>query len=79
MAARRELAQRISNGIEVRLLWQPEDDTLIVSVLDWNTGAHGEVVVGGSPALEVFEHPFAYGMELGDPGDPGDSGELLAA
>jgi hypothetical protein len=79
MAARRELAQRISNGIEVRLLWQPEDDALVVSVLDWNTGAHGEVVVGGRPALEVFEHPFAYGMELGEPGEPGDPGELLAA
>ena len=73
MAARRELAQRISNGIEVRLLWQPEDDVLIVSVLDWNTGAHGEVAVGGAPALDVFEHPFAYGMQLGEPG------ELLAA
>ena len=76
MAARRELAQRISNGIEVRLLWQPEDNVLIVSVLDWNTGAHGEVVVGRAPALEVFEHPFAYGMQLGEPGDPS---ELLAA
>ena len=79
MAARRELAQRISNEIEVRLLWQPEDDRLVVSVLDWRSGAHGEVVVGGRPALEVFEHPFAYGMELCEPGEPGETDELLAA
>jgi hypothetical protein len=73
MAARRELAQRISNGIEVRLLWQPEDDTLVVTILDWNTGEHGDVTVDRDRALDAFQHPFAYGVVLDGPV------ELLAA
>jgi hypothetical protein len=72
MAARRELAQRITNGIEVRLLWEPGDDVLVVSVLDWNSGEHGEIQVRADRALDAFEHPFAYGTIL----DPAE--ELVA-
>jgi hypothetical protein len=73
MAARRELAQRINNGIEVRLLWQPGEDVLVVSVLDWRSGAHGEIEVAPARALDAFEHPFAYGTVL----EPAD--EAIAA
>jgi hypothetical protein len=73
MAARRELAQRIANGIEVRLLWEPGGEVLVVSVLDWNSGEHGEVQVARDRALDAFEHPFAYGTVL----EPAE--ELVAA
>jgi hypothetical protein len=56
---RRELARRVSGGIEVALYWSPLDDSTTVEVCDY---ASEETIVFGVPperALEAFHHPFA--------------------
>ena len=56
---RRELARRVSGGIEVALYWSPLDDSTTVEV--WDT-AYDETLVFAVPAeraLEAFYHPFA--------------------
>ena len=58
--ARRELAQRNGGGLEVTLLWDPQDDSVTVAVQDTQEGARFEIPVEGARALEAFEHPFAY-------------------
>ena len=57
----RELDSRIADGIEVRLLWRPHDDTLLVAVSDARTDESFAIEVReGEKALEVFKHPYAY-------------------
>ena len=46
----RELAQRLSGGDEILLLWNPRD-------------GHLEVAPGS--ALDAFHHPYAYAPLLG--------------
>ena len=56
---RRELARRVSGGIEVALYWSPLDNGTTVEV--WDAGS-GETIVFDVPperALEAFYHPFA--------------------
>jgi hypothetical protein len=56
---RRELARRVSGGIEVALYWTPLDNSTAVEVWD---SAHDETLVFAVPperALEAFYHPFA--------------------
>jgi hypothetical protein len=56
---RRELARRISGGIEVALFWNPRDDSTSVEVC---AAAAEETIVFAVPperALEAFYHPFA--------------------
>ncbi len=57
---RRELAHRVGDGFEVRLLWAEHDDTLTVVVEDWRTAERFEVEARADNALDVFHHPFAY-------------------
>jgi hypothetical protein len=57
--ARRELAQRRANGIEVTLWWSPADDALAVTVVD-ESGESFELVVEPDEAVDVYEHPYAY-------------------
>ncbi len=57
---RRELAHRVGDGFEVRLLWAEDDDTLTVVVEDWRTAERFEVEARADNALDVFHHPFAY-------------------
>ena len=57
----RELDARNSDGIQVRLLWHPEDDHVSVAVNDTKTGETFDLRVDdGQPALDVFHHPYAY-------------------
>jgi hypothetical protein len=58
-SSRRELACRSNNGIEVRLLWSPDDDALAVTVDD-AAGESFELVVEPAEALDVFKHPYAH-------------------
>jgi len=67
--ARRELAYRSSNGIDVFLLWSPADggttaDTLAVVVFDEHADSF-ELVVTADEALDVFDHPYAYAAYRG--------------
>jgi hypothetical protein len=57
----RELDQRSSDGIDVRLLWCPVDDRVLVAVSDAKTGESFTVeVLEHERPLEVFHHPYAY-------------------
>jgi len=60
-AALRELDHRASDGIDVRLLWRPHDDRVLVAVSDAKTGEAFTLEVGPDQrAIDVFQHPFAY-------------------
>ena len=60
----RELDHRVSDGIDVRLLWRPHDDRALVSVFDARTGESFTIVVReGQRPLDVFHHPYAYAPE----------------
>lgn len=57
----RELDRRTSDGIEVRLLWCPDDGHLTVAVTDTKIGeAFVLPIREAERALEVFHHPYAY-------------------
>lgn len=62
----RELNARVTDGIQVRLLWCQHDGTLWVAVL--NTRAGGAFCVevhDGERPLDVFHHPYAYAAHHG--------------
>ena len=74
----RELDHRVSDGIDVRLLWRPHDDRALVAVSDAKTGESFTIEVGaGQRPLDVFHHPFAYAPDHRASDAP--SGELAAA
>jgi len=56
----RELAQRESDGIEVRLLWSKSVDRVKVTVFDSRFNEEFVLDVAGADALAAFNHPFAY-------------------
>ena len=57
----RELHSRLNDGIHVQLLWDGDDEQLVVSVTDVRTGgAFCLEVREGEQAMEVFHHPYAY-------------------
>jgi hypothetical protein len=56
----RELAARDSDGVRVRLLWHPRENTLTVSVEDARVGDRFRLAVAPDRALDAFYHPFAY-------------------
>jgi hypothetical protein len=58
--SRRELAHRISNGIEVTLLWGPASSEVVVEVIDHGSGQLFEIAVPSDRALDAFHHPYAY-------------------
>jgi hypothetical protein len=56
----RELAARDSNGVSVRLLWDPLENAVIVTVEDRHDGECFDLAVAPERALDAFYHPFAY-------------------
>jgi hypothetical protein len=63
---RRELDGRTSNGLDVRLWWDPVGDRVAVTVADAKIGLALEVRVhDGEAALDVFRHPFSYAADRG--------------
>lgn len=56
----RELAARESDGLQVLLLWHPDEDAVTVSVEDERAGDRFQIAVAPDRALEAFYHPFAY-------------------
>jgi hypothetical protein len=56
----RELAHRAGDGLEVRLLWNEDDNRVVVAVDDARTGERFEIEVPTTSALDAFQHPFAY-------------------
>ena len=57
----RELDHRVSDGIDVRLLWREDDDRLFVEVADAKTGECFSFEVRDPARVQhAFQHPFAY-------------------
>jgi len=56
----RELAQRETGSVEVRLLWDAEADRVEISLHDSATNAGFQVDVAPGDALDAFYHPYAY-------------------
>jgi hypothetical protein len=66
-----ELDHRVSDGIDVRLLWNREDGRVLVAVSDSRTGEDFTLEVADrSRALDVFHHPYAYRGEPRAGGEP---------
>ena len=62
-APSRELAQRQTGSVEVRLLWDAESDRVEVSLYDSATEAGFHLDVAPGDALDAFYHPYAYAPE----------------
>jgi hypothetical protein len=56
----RELDSRSGDGFDIRLLWDPADDSLTVTVAAARTDEFFVIPVAREHALEAFHHPFAY-------------------
>jgi hypothetical protein len=61
----RELDRRISDGFDVRLLWNSRTNCLFVCIEDQRHGATFEFAVDPSEAMAAFRHPFAYRRDAG--------------
>ena|SRR5262245_43869373 len=56
----RELAHRESSDVDVTLFWRPEDDSLLLLLVEVPTGVVFEVPVRKEDAMAAFNHPYAY-------------------
>jgi hypothetical protein len=56
----RELDGRASDGMEVRLLWEPQANRVSVAVMDMRADGSFEFEVDPADALAAFHHPYAY-------------------
>jgi hypothetical protein len=63
----RELAHRVTDGIEVSLLWESGVNRLTVSVFDERSGDVFQLEADPKRALEMFKHPYAYAAFTGVP------------
>ena len=61
----KELDRRLSNRIEVSLLWDERDNSVMVSVVDIRSGESFDVEASADNALEVFHHPYAHAARQG--------------
>jgi hypothetical protein len=55
-----DLASRRGGGIEVALIWDRSEKTLVVFARDYRTDEEVAIPVSGDEASEVYRHPFAY-------------------
>jgi hypothetical protein len=55
-----DIATRKAGGIEVALIWNRLDETLVVFAYDSITKEEVAIPVDGDEAAEVYRHPFAY-------------------
>jgi hypothetical protein len=57
---RRELARRVSGGLEVTLYWSADDNSTSVEVWQHASGETVAFAVEGGRALDAFYYPFAH-------------------
>jgi hypothetical protein len=57
---RRQLARRVSGGLEITLYWDADDNSTIVRVHQPATNEAISFTVAAARALEAFYHPFAH-------------------
>ena len=66
-----ELAGRVSEGLEISLLWNKSAGRLKLAVGDTRLDEHFEFDVADADGLTAFYHPFAYTAGQGFPfGNP---------
>ena len=58
--SRRELASRVSGGIEVTLYWSADDNSTSIEVWQSSSEETLHFTVAREAALEAFYHPFAH-------------------
>ena len=63
--ATRELAQRLSGGVEVLLLWHPDTNSVELSLHDPAAQVGCRVAVAPERAIDAFYHPYAYATGCG--------------
>jgi hypothetical protein len=56
----RELDRRTGDGIDVRLLWNPLTDQVVLAIHDARTVESFELQVPAGDVLFAFHHPYAY-------------------
>ena len=56
----RELDSRSGDGLDIRLLWNAADGSIVVTVDDARTEEAFVIQVAATDALDAFRHPFAY-------------------
>jgi len=56
----RELDHRLTDGLDVKLLWNSLTDRVSVAVMDERTGEFFELDVAPEHALAAFYHPYGY-------------------
>jgi hypothetical protein len=56
----RELAARESDGIQVSLLWHPDESELTVSLAGARVGDRFQLAVAPDRAFDAFYHRVAY-------------------
>lgn len=56
----RELDHRVTDGIDITLLWNSQTDRVSVAVVDERSGESFELDVPGADAVYAFNHPYAY-------------------
>jgi hypothetical protein len=64
--ARRELAYRNQNGLEVTLLWDSRSNEVSVEVIDHLDDSGFRLPIAGHLALQAFHHPYAYAQSQHD-------------
>jgi hypothetical protein len=65
-----DLATRQSGSIEVALIYDRADQSLVVFVHDTLTGEELSLPVSGDEATEVYRHPYAYAHRAQSPPAP---------
>jgi hypothetical protein len=66
LLAMRELDSRTNDGIDVRLLWDPDDGRIAIAVADSKSGEQfGFEVSERERARQAFRHPFSYAASRG--------------
>jgi hypothetical protein len=63
----RALAERVSNGTHVRLLWRQTTRQLSVEVRDADSDRAAAIPVQSEQALDAFHHPYSYASLHGIP------------
>jgi hypothetical protein len=56
----RELDARTNDGLDIRLLWRPHDDVVLLQVDDAQLRLRLVVPVPPDDAMFAFRHPFAF-------------------
>jgi hypothetical protein len=55
-----DIATRRAGGIEVALIWNRREKTLVVFAYDAETSEEIAIPVNEEEAADVYRHPFAY-------------------